>query len=348
MESIADKLEERIEDLEKKYEEESFPLRFDRHYSKVVEEANELAEEIRQTASGDVDEDHIEIIKNFSDILIELLEIIEEKIEDGHSENEEIFEAISRDFYRNYKFRDISTPLILHTENIDNGTAHPIIEIEISDDDITFDRDTSLPVFQLSQEWVDNPEQWILSLHEFSHIAYPSSKHLEEPEAPYTHMSELFSDMLATHIAGPSYIRALLSHFSGQEDLNGFTDEHPSPSLRLKACEDIIREHRNEPEISEDIEDFFQKVNEWKEENSMNHVLSRKKTTPLRMVEDTFSDFVQENDGFKDRFVRVRDENIHDSPIDIVSMLALNLTANNPIDSEEAVQKIKSWYEVNR
>lgn len=342
MDDAVKKLQERMEEINRGFEEGDIHRRYREQINVTRKLVKKVKNKHRKLSQQDVDDEDLKEFRVWVESVETALNFLLEKAESEDEEMERIISKFGEDFYVKTSSPEVGPPLIVADDNLDadSGRFHPLFEIDLSSrNGIKFEKQKKVPFIQLPQEWCEDVEKWMLSLHEFSHVLYDYSDHLNYGEGRHAHKAEFFADLLAAEIAGPGYIYSVYNILDGNKDLEQTKKTHPAWTSRLKAINDCI-ESFVDNDISQQYQEIMESIGEVE-----SVTLEVKETEALRAAERRLEDRFRDKSvtGFTDKWEELFNSEDSNSPITMVASFILPESENQFANKQQLKRKIEAW-----
>src|SRR3990172_2290351 len=240
-------LKENIEDLQKKrdklnslYRAGKISPRYNQHLRLMLESFKNVIyhlQYIYEEKSVLLSEEELKKIRDREvKPLLLLYSLFSDKIEKEMHENDKALESIAMNFFRMNALPGIDTMVII--EEI--GLRVEFIPVYLKDGSRTASKNA--PIIIVNNEIVRYVHNWILILHEMSHLLKTFEDCLNKNNPRLNYECELFSDLYSTHIAGYAYVNALIQYSeNSNDDPYIYTQTHPSQAFRVKITLDHLK-----------------------------------------------------------------------------------------------------------
>lgn len=342
MEDAIEELQNRMEEINRAFEEGDIHRRYREQINVTRKLVNKVQTKYRKLSQQEFDEDDLKEFRAWVESVEIALDFLLEKAESEEEKMERIISKCGEDFYVKTSSPEISPPLVVVDESLDgdSGRFHPLFEVDLSSrNGIKFKKQKKVPFVQLPQEWSEDVDKWMLSLHEFSHVLYDYSDHLNHGEGRNAHKAEFFADLLAAEVAGPAYIYSIYSILDEDKDLEQTKKTHPAWVSRLKAIDDYV-----ESIIDEEIREQYTEVME-SVEGVESITLEVKETEALREAEKRLEDRFRNKSvtKFVEKWNELFNSTDSNSPISMVSSFILPECENQFSNEQQLIEKIEAW-----
>jgi len=185
-------------------------------------------------------EDRKKIIDREIRPLLTIYDLFSDKIANRMQENDKALESIAMDFFRINALPGIETMVLIEEGGFKLNARVEFIQVHLKDRYINASQSTLIIV--VKDTLTKHTRNWILILHETSHLLKNFEECLNKNNPRLNYECELFSDLYSTHIAGYAYVNALI-HFAKNNNDNPYncTQTHPSLAFRVKITLDHLK-----------------------------------------------------------------------------------------------------------
>ncbi len=268
--------------------------------------------------------------------------LFSDKIEKEMNENDKALESIAMDFFRMNGLPGIDTMVVI--EEI--GFKVNFIPVFLKDGSINASKNA--PIIVVNNELVKYLHNWILILHETSHLLKAIEDCLNKNNPRLNYDCELFSDLYPTHIAGYAYVNALIQYCkNNNDDPYICTQTHPSLTFRVKITLDQLKKKFTtdigEHTISKLEMDWISWLGTTGYTGPTTPNEYRAETSALRKLDDAIKELGVSN-SYKELIERIKriEDNLYVqlSPIELLNYVLLSGNFGKPMIGEGEVKNI--------
>lgn len=342
MDEAIEELENRMEKVNRALEEGDIHRRYREQVNVTRDLVGRVRNKYRRLSRQEIEEDDLKRFEAWVEAMEVALNFLMEKAETEEEQRESVISKCGEDFYLRTSSPEVPPPLVVVDESLDEDGAgfQPLFEIDLSGrNGIKFKKQKKVPFIQLPEGWGRDTEKWLLSLHEFSHVLYDYSDHLNRGEGRTAHKAEFFADLLAAEVAGPAYLYAVYDIIDDDINLEVTKGTHPAWISRLKAIDDYV-ESIVDDEIQEQYLEVIESVEKVKGVS-----LEVKESEALRDAKRRLEDRLGQKSvtRFSDNWDELFNSSESNSPINMVSSFILPECENQFSNQQELIDKIEGW-----
>jgi hypothetical protein len=342
MDEAIEELEERMDEVNRAFEEGDIHRRYREQVNVTRKLVRRVRGKYRRLSQQEVDDDDLERFKAWVNAMEVALNFLIDKAETDEEKRESVISKCGEDFYLKTSSPEVPPPLVIVDESLEENGAgfQPLFEINLSGrNGINFKKQKKVPFVQIPKGWAEDTDKWLLTLHEFSHVLYDYSDHLNYGEGRTAHKAEFFADLLATEVAGPAYLYSVHNIIDNGKDLEATKGTHPAWISRLKAIDDYVETIIDE-EIKEQYLEIMSSVDKVERE-----ALEVKESEALRGAQERLEDRLRRKNvtRFSDKWDEVFNSTESNSPINMVSSFVLPECKNQFSSQDELIERIERW-----
>ena len=244
-------LKENIQDLQKKpdllnslYKAGKISPRYNQHLGLVLQyfkDVINILESIFNEECVPLSEDEFKKINNrYIKPLLAIYSLLIDKIEKEMLEDDKALESIAMDFFRMSALPGIDTMVLIEKGGTKLKARVAPISINLKDSYSNHLRNA--PIIVVNEKFAENIVNWILILHETSHLVSNFGDCLKTNNPKQKYECELFSDIYSTHISGYAYVNSLIQYaMSSSDNPYIITQKHPTMAFRVKVTLDHLK-----------------------------------------------------------------------------------------------------------
>lgn len=243
-----DAIKENIDDLMKKkeslnslYRQGKISPRYNQHLRILIENFDYVMNFLQQVYEEKSpilhEEDRKKIIDRMTIPLLLVYDLFSDKILKEMHENDKALESVAMDFFRINALPGIETMVIIEDGDFARNEFIPVYYR-----DGTKKQSKKTPIIVVNDKFVKCIQNWILIIHETSHLLNNFDECFETNNPRLNYECELFSDLYSTQIAGYAYVNALIQFAKNNND-DPFicTKSHPCLGFRVKITLDHLK-----------------------------------------------------------------------------------------------------------
>jgi len=244
-------LKENIQDLQKKpvllnslYKAGKISPRYNQHLGLVLQyfkDVTNFLQSIYDEKSEPISKDDLDKINNrcIKPLLV-IYNLLIDKIEKEMLEDDKALESISMDFFRMSALPGIDTMVLIEKGGLKLKAKVAPISMNVKDSYSNHLKNA--PIIVVNEKFVEHIVNWILIIHETSHLVSNFGDCLKTDNPKQKYECELFSDLYSTHIAGYAYVNSLIQYAKSSND-NPYTisQKHPTIAFRVKVTIDHLK-----------------------------------------------------------------------------------------------------------
>lgn len=243
-------IEDNIEDLKTKrkslnslYRLGKISPRYNQHLKLLLENSDYvihfLQQIVEEKSSIIHDRERKKIIDRAIIPLLLVYELFSDKINKEMHETDKALESIAMDFFRMNALPGIETMVLIEEGDF---AKNQYIPIYYKDGSRVQKQSKNTPIIVVNDKFVKYMQNWILILHETSHLLKNFEECIETKNPRLYYECELFSDLYSTQIGGYAYVNALIKFAQTKND-NPYicTQSHPCIAFRVKITLDYLK-----------------------------------------------------------------------------------------------------------
>ncbi len=354
-------LKENIEDLQKKrdmlnslYRAGKISPRYNQHLRLVLESFKIMINHLQHIYEENSVPLSKDDLKKISDReikpLLLLYSLFSDKIEKEMQGNDKALESIAMDFFRMNALPGIDTMVIIEEGGIKLKARVEFIQVYLKDGSRNASKNA--PIIVVNDKLVKYIRNWILILHETSHLLKTFEDCLKTNNPRLYYECELFSDLYSTHIAGYAYVNALIQYAkNNNDDPYICTQTHPSLAFRVKITLDHLKRQSTAAIGEHTINKLETDWISWLDNAgyrgpTISHEY-RAESSALRKLDDAIKELGVSN-SYKELIERIKmiEDNLYVqlTPIELLNYVSLSGDFGKPmIDEGEVKNIIVEW-----
>lgn len=349
-----DAIKDNIEDLKTKkallnslYKKGKISPRYNQHLMLLIDNFNYVINFLQQVYEEKSPPLHKEDRKKYIDRAIKPLllvyDLFSDKIEKEMYGNDKALESIAIDFFRINALPGIETMVIIKNGDF---ARNEFISIYYKDGSTKQSRKT--PIIVVNDKFVKDMLNWILILHETSHLLKNFEECLGTGNPRLNYECELFSDLYSTQIAGYAYVNALIE-FAKNNNNNPYicNKTHPCLGFRVKIALDHLKRNFisavGEKSINKLETDWISWLENAGYRESVMPDEYRAESSALKKLEDAINESDVSN-AYNELIeaVKIIEDNLYMqlAPIELLNYYILSEDFHMPIIDEQEVKDI--------